>query len=117
MRKDVATLSLGQTVQSALAFFKERRHSMYPITDAEGVLLGTVSRTDFFDFLKKHEVHDDSVIDAVNRRSLPTCLISSTVEQALERMIRSGNFKCLVIDDAEKLRGIITVMDLIGETD
>jgi NADH dehydrogenase len=117
MRKDVATLSLGQTVQSALAFFKERRHSMYPITDAEGVLLGTVSRTDFFDFLKKHEVHDDSVIDAVNRRSLPTCLISSTVEQALERMIRSGNFKCLVIDDAEKLHGIITVMDLIGETD
>jgi len=34
------------------------------MVDTEGVLLGAVSRTDFFDFLKKHEVHDDSVIDA-----------------------------------------------------
>jgi len=55
------------------------------------------------------------VIDAVNRRTLPSCGDDSTVAQALERMIRSGNFKCLVTDSCGRLRGIITVMDLLGE--
>jgi NADH dehydrogenase len=115
MRREVASLHLGQTVQSALAFFKERRHSIYPLIDADGVLNGVINRTDFFDFLKRDEVHEQSLIDGVNRRTLPTCEDVSSVEQALERMIRSGTFKCLVVDAAGKLCGIITVMDLLGE--
>lgn len=47
---------------------------------------------------------------------LPVCSSDNTVQQSLERMLRYGRYKCLVCDSDDHLPGIITVMDLIGES-
>jgi CBS domain-containing protein len=45
---------------------------------------------------------------------LPDCTGTCEVQEALERMIRSGRYKCLVTDEDNRLIGIISVMDLLG---
>lgn len=114
MRTDVATLRSSQTVKEALGLFRERRFSIYPLIDEEGRFSGVLSREDFFDFIKKSHVHDETCIDEVDKMSLPACDREARVKDALEKMIRAGRYKCLVTDPENRLAGIITVMDLLG---
>ncbi len=114
MRTDLATLRPDQTIQQAIRFFRERRFSTYPLCTGEGKLAGVIHREDFFDFIKRGDVHSETPLDQVNRMHLPSCREDATVDRALELMIRSGRYKCLVTDAEERLVGIITVMDLLG---
>jgi NADH:ubiquinone reductase (H+-translocating) len=111
---DVATLRKGDTVEHALALFRGRRFSVYPVVDDEGLLLGVLGRAEFFDLLKRDEVGRESTLEAFRLGSLPTCLVGQNVSFALELMVRSGHHKCLVTDEGGRLLGILTVMDLIG---
>lgn len=115
MNRDLATLRPDQTVSEALTFFRERRYSAYPLVTAERQLVGVIHREDFFDFIKRSDVNNDTVLDRVNRLHLPTCKDTDTVDKALESMIRQGRYKCLVVDDENRLLGILAVMDLLGE--
>lgn len=114
MRTDIATLSINQTVREALALFRERRFSIYPLIDEEGKLVGALAREDLFDFLKRENVEDHTPIREVERMDFPDCTGTCEVQEALEKMIRSGRYKCLVTDGDNRLIGIISVMDLLG---
>ncbi|MEM0969338.1 MAG: FAD-dependent oxidoreductase, partial [Verrucomicrobiota bacterium] len=114
MRKDVATLRETDSVRTAIDLFCSRRFSIYPlVSGADSHLVGAIDREDFFSFMKKEAVGDDTVIREVDRTHLPTCRETDSVEAALEHMIRGGNYKCLVVDEGNRLQGIITVMDLL----
>ncbi|MEX2577622.1 MAG: FAD-dependent oxidoreductase [Verrucomicrobiales bacterium] len=115
MRTDLATLRLDQNIRDALDLFRERRFSVYPLVDRENKLTGVLSREDFFDFLKREKVNDDTTLDNIDLMHLPVCDESASVEDALKKMIHAGRYKCLVVDGDGKLRGIIAVMDLVGE--
>ena len=114
MRTDLATLSISDTVKDAIAMFRERRFSVYPLIDGEGKLAGSLAREDLFDFLKRENVEDTTLLGGVERMDLPYCTGTCEVQEALERMIRSGRYKCLVTDEDNRLIGIISVMDLLG---
>ena len=114
MRTDLATLRIDETVNDALALFRERRFSVYPLVDENGQVAGTLAREDLFDFLKRDEVGDDTSISGIERYDLPECTSGELVESALEKMIRSGRYKCIVTDEANRLIGMIAVMDLFG---
>jgi len=114
MRTDLATLSIDDTVKDAIAMFRERRFSVYPLIDAEGKLAGSLAREDLFDFLKRENVEETTSLGEVERMDLPDCTGTCEVQEALERMIRSGRYKCLVTDEDNRLIGIISVMDLLG---
>lgn len=115
MRTDVATLRGEQTIRDALSLFRERRYSIYPLVDEEGKLTGVLSREDFFDFIKRGDVEDGTLLKEIDSMSLPSCHGEATVQESLERMVRYGRYKCLVVDVENRLRGIVTVMDLLGE--
>ncbi|MCG8601830.1 MAG: FAD-dependent oxidoreductase [Verrucomicrobiales bacterium] len=115
MRTDLATLGETQTVRDALDLFQQRRFNVYPIVDAEGKLASVLSREDFFDYLKRDDVSNESPIADVGSVVLPECNRDTNVREALEKMIRSGRQKCLVLDADRRLLGIITIMDLLGE--
>jgi len=115
MRADAATLRRDQTIREAMNLFRRRRFSIYPLVDEEGRLTGVLSREDFFDFIKREDVDDETELARIDPMHLPTCHDSATVQEALERMIRFGRHKCLVTDENQVLLGIITVMDLLGE--
>lgn len=115
MRTDIATLRADQTLQDALSLFRERRFSIYPLVDKEGKLTGVLNREDFFDFIKRGNIDDHAPLSLIDGMNLPTCLDDATVLEALELMVRLGRYKCLVIDAEGRLKGILTVMDLLGE--
>jgi len=114
MRTDLATLKTTQTLTEALNVFRERRFSIYPLIDEEGKLTGALAREDVFDYLKRKDVANDTPLSAIESTNLPQCTGTCEVQEALEKMIRCGRYKCFVTDADERLIGIITVMDLIG---
>ena len=116
MRTNVATLNPNQLLQEAVDLFRTRRFSTYPLVDDEGILRGVLSRESFFDFIKRDGIGKDCKLDQIEPMHLPVCSSDNTVQQSLERMIRYGRYKCLICDSDDHLLGIITVMDLIGES-
>jgi len=114
MRTDIAVLRPDMTVKDALAAFHARRFSIYPLVNEDGTLAGALSREDFFDFLKQHDVVDDTRLENSCRIHLPVAKATDTVDDALKKMVWAGRYKCLITDDARKLLGIVTVMDLLG---
>lgn len=115
MRTDLATLRMDQTIGDAIRLFKERRFSIYPLVDSNGILTGVLNREDLFDFIKREDVSTDTTLDKIDAMHLPSCPTGVNVKESLEKMVRYGRYKCLVTDADNKLVGIVTVMDLIGE--
>ncbi|MAS95510.1 MAG: copper transporter [Verrucomicrobiales bacterium] len=115
MREDCATLRSDQTVQDALILFKKRRYSVYPLVTADRKLVGVLGREDFFDFIKRGDVSEDTKLERIDLMHLPQCDASATVQEAIEEMVRAGRYKCLITDSENCLLGIVTVMDLLGE--
>lgn len=115
MRTDLATLRSDQTIGDALALFRQRRFSIYPLVDKTGKLVGVLNREDLFDFIKRDDISDATPLSGIDVMHLPNCLTTQPVATALEKMIHYGRYKCLVTDSGLQLCGIITVMDLLGE--
>lgn len=114
MRTDIAALRSDATVGEALALFRERRFSIYPLVGPDGRLDGALAREDLFDYLKRAEVGEATLLSGVERLHLPVCPPDCEVEKAIQILVRSGRQKCLVVDGESRLVGILSVMDLIG---
>lgn len=114
MRSNVASLPIDATVGDAIALFRERHHSVYPIVASDGTLDGALTREDLFNFLKRADVSLETPLAAIERLHLPICAADEQIDEAVEEMVRSGRQKCLVADAAGHLVGILSVMDLIG---
>ena len=115
MHRDPASLRDDATVRDALELFRHRRHGIYPVVDKNNHLRFCLSREDFFDFLKREDVNQESKISGVIPIVLPVCESTVTVRQALEKMVRSGRQKCFVTDGpGGKLSGVLAIMDLLG---
>ncbi|NLT69427.1 MAG: FAD-dependent oxidoreductase [Verrucomicrobiaceae bacterium] len=115
MRSDVASLPSDASVGDAIALFREKRHSIYPIVSPDGTLDGALAREDLFDYLKRADVTLETPLAGIERFPLPVCPVDGEIDEAVEDMIRSGRQKCLVTDAAGRLVGILSVMDLLGD--
>ncbi len=113
MRTDLATVRSDQSVEEVLQLIKGRRYRIYPMVSPDGHLVGVVEREDFFNFLKRSEVDADTPIEKVTRSHLPAVVETVRVDEAVEKMLRAGQYKCLVTDSDHRLRGILAVMDLV----
>src|SRR5690606_8029024 len=71
MRTDIAALRSDASVGDALALFRERRFSIYPVIGPDGRLDGALAREDLFDYLKRAEVGEATPIAGVERLRLP----------------------------------------------
>ena len=115
MITDMATLQADQTVHDALQLFQKRRYSTYPLLTPDGKLVGALSREDFFDYMKREDVSVKTTLERIVQYPLPIVPQTASVGEALEQIIRSGRYKCLIIDHDNRLKGIITLLDLIGD--
>ncbi|WP_407568909.1 IMP dehydrogenase [Deinococcus altitudinis] len=105
---DPITLPVTATVREADEMMAEYKISGVPITDEAGTLLGIITNRDM-------RFVDDmglSVSDVMTKDDLVTVPVGTTLEQAQQIFKRTRIEKLLVVDDAYKLRGLITVKDL-----
>ena len=111
------SLSPDMTVMEALKTIQVSRHTLYPICDDEGKnIKGVIHRDRFYDYIMSPDVEKNSSLEGIEVLDVPMIHPDAQVSDALDSMIRSGNNKVLV-NEAGKLAGILSVMDLLDEMD
>ena len=105
---DPITLGLESVVEDALGLMKQYSISGVPVVDGEENLVGIVTNRDL---RFKPELHVP-IREVMTSENLITAPVGTTLEQAELILQRHGIEKLPVVDDAGKLRGLITFKDI-----
>jgi len=113
--QDPITVSPDQLVGDVLAMIDQRRYEFrtFPVIDGEGKLMGLLSGSSVRDRYRTKKVAEAMVprreILTVHERSLKPDPISAADAFFMEHV---GIHKMLVVDDADRLRGLVTFSDV-----
>jgi len=107
MISDPVTVSPEQRIEDALAVMQRYHISGLPVTQ-DGKLVGILTHRD----LRFERRLDRKVGDVMTKDNLVTAKPGVSLEQAKEILHANRIEKLLVVDDAYRLRGLITVKDI-----
>ncbi|NJE42436.1 CBS domain-containing protein [Thermococcus sp. GR6] len=126
MTKDVITLKPDDTVAKALAAMRDHSISRIPIVNEEGKLDGLVTLHDLIvRFIKPRfraqtgELVGEKIppfstqLREVMIRGVITILPDATVQEAVAIMIDNNIDGLIIVDENEKVKGILTIKDLL----
>ncbi len=105
---DPITLSPELTVGHAKDLMVQRNVSGLPIVQADGTLAGILTRRD----LRFLESVETSVSDVMTKDSLVTATGTVTLEEAEKILTAKKVEKLLLVDENNKLTGLITIKDI-----
>ncbi len=122
MTTEVATVHLAQPLSAVAELLRDRGFRHVPVVDGQRPV-GMISATDVFKLVYDHDGTDERMAAAMidHEHSIATTMEielqtlreSSTVYDATV-LLASGEFSSvLVVDDAGKLAGLVTTVDLI----
>src|SRR3546814_10391821 len=106
MTRDVTTLSADLSRAALATHFEVADHSAYPVVEADGKLLGIVTRRDLI-----NAADEDAWLRDIAEPQVITVGPHETVEVALQRMLEEGVDHLPVVDRGE-LVGIFTRTDV-----
>jgi IMP dehydrogenase len=105
---DPITLHRDATLQDAENLMAEYRISGVPIVEPDGTLVGILTNRD----LRFEDDYSKPVEALMTKEQLITVPVGTTLEEAKEILRHSKVEKLLVVDDAFKLKGLITIKDI-----
>ena len=114
---EIICLLPTMTIGAALEITRLHAHSSYPLVDRNGILLGAIRRDDLYDLIKNESTGPATTLSSVTRSTLPTITAEAGMREVVERLIRSGANKIIVVDGSNRPKGIITLLDLVTETE
>jgi CBS domain-containing protein len=111
---EVVTLTVNDTVGEARQLAQPgsgATHQGYPVVDRHGLLVGVVTRRDFFD----PAVRDDAAIESLIKRPPVVVYSDSTLRDAADQMVveRVGRLPVVSREDPRRMVGIISRSDLL----
>ncbi len=109
MIQDPITTNEGAKVADALALMKENKIGGIPVVDKENKLLGIVTNRD----LRFQKDHNVSVKNVMTSKDIVTAKVGTNLKQAEEILQEFKIEKLPVVDDNNKLIGLITYRDII----
>lgn len=115
MESDVMTLHPDMPVDEAIQICRTHPHSTYPVLNGDHQVLGVIQREDFHEFLQGPGGVPNAKLRDIPFLSLPKVPADAPVARVMEKIIRAGANKALVVGDDDRLRGMITLMDLVAE--
>jgi len=104
---DPITLPPDKTVADALALMERFRISGIPVTE-NGRLVGILTNRD----LRFHARRDRPIRELMTQEGLVTVPVGTTLEEAEEILHANRIEKLPVVDDDNRLRGLITIKDI-----
>jgi NADH dehydrogenase len=113
MTRDVATLPADASISAALDLFQARQHSLYPVLDASGRVLGALRRKALYDWLAQHDLEKNHTLREVPLSPLLRVKPDTTAAEILEDLIRNGATKAAVTSEGGTLAGIVSLYDLV----
>ncbi|XP_067006467.1 5'-AMP-activated protein kinase subunit gamma-2 isoform X2 [Anabrus simplex] len=117
---DIETASEETPIILALKKFVERRVSALPIVDPEGRLVDIYAKFDVINLaaektynnldvsLKKANEHRNEWFEGVHK-----CKLDETLQTVMEKIVRAEVHRLVVVDDDDKVIGIISLSDLL----
>lgn len=114
MEQRLFTLTPDMNIKEAFEVTRNHPRSSYPMVDGERRLLGTVTREDFYEFIKRRDTTPETPIKELTLAALPTVSRETSVGEVMKSFLRNGSNKVLVVDREKHLEGIVTVMDLVA---
>ncbi|MGB4846480.1 MAG: IMP dehydrogenase, partial [Saprospiraceae bacterium] len=109
MIQDPVTLSVSATVGEAQQLMRTYKIGGIPITSADGTLVGILTNRD----LRFEARHDRPVSELMTPTPLITAPMGTTLEQAKKILQKHKIEKLPVVDDNQKLKGLLTYKDLM----
>ncbi len=106
---DPVTLSVSATVGEAQQLMRTYKIGGIPITSADGTLVGILTNRD----LRFEARHDRPVSELMTPTPLITAPMGTTLEQAKKILQKYKIEKLPVVDDNQKLKGLLTYKDLM----
>ncbi len=110
---DPITLHRHARLQDAENLMREYRISGVPIVEPDGKLVGILTNRD----LRFEDDYSKPVEALMTRDKLVTVPVGTTLEEAREILKSHKIEKLLVVDEAYKLRGLITIKDIQKKLD
>ncbi|XP_025989710.2 dentin sialophosphoprotein isoform X1 [Solenopsis invicta] len=118
--ENIETATEETSIILALKKFVERRVSALPIVDTEGKLVNIYSKFDVINLAaeKTYNNLDVSLREANEHRNewfegVQSCKLDETLFTVMERIVRAEVHRLVVIDDDDKVIGIISLSDLL----
>ncbi|GIV09720.1 MAG: inosine-5'-monophosphate dehydrogenase [Fimbriimonadales bacterium] len=106
---DPIYLSPDHTVRDALTLMERYHISGVPITDSDGYLVGILTNRDI-----RFETNYDRLIrEVMTSENLITAPVGTNLEEAEKILQRHKIEKLPIVDEQGKLRGLITIKDLL----
>ena len=112
--KDPITVAPSMTVRDVLEITRQYRISGLPVIDKAGKVVGIVTNRDL-----RFETNLDQPVKAIMtpRKRLVTVKEGASVEDAQELIRKHRLERVLVVDDEFRMRGLITVKDILKSTE
>jgi IMP dehydrogenase len=106
---DPIYLSPNHTVHDALQLMERYHISGVPITDEEGYLVGILTNRD----IRFETNYDRPIREVMTSENLITAPVGTTLEEAERTLQKHKIEKLPIVDERGKLRGLITIKDLL----
>jgi NADH dehydrogenase len=114
MTKTPISFRTTGTIADALAIMVAHPFNSFPLLDEKDTLLGIITQAQVYDALKDGEITRESPTGKLPPCAIPTIHAETTINDALETLMRSGRNKLLVVDGAGRLKGVLTPIDLLA---
>jgi IMP dehydrogenase len=105
---DPVTILPDKTVAEALQIMENYKISGVPVVDENSHLVGIITNRDLR-FETRFEIH---VSEVMTKQPLVTVPVGTTLEEAKAKLQRHRIEKLLVVDEEQRLKGLITVKDI-----
>jgi NADH:ubiquinone reductase (H+-translocating) len=114
MSKSPVCFCTTDSIAKALSLIVAHPYNSFPLQDEKGTLLGVITQSHVYDALKDGAITRESTVEKLTPLAMPTVLGDTLVSDGIEKLMRSGRNKCLVVDESGKIQGILTPIDLLA---
>ncbi|TAL79210.1 MAG: CBS domain-containing protein [Beijerinckiaceae bacterium] len=115
MITEVDTLPSRMTIDDAIAFFNgpERRHSSYPVVDANRHVIGMVAHSDLLNWVREPSHGGSTLYDVVSDTSLTVGYPEEMILSLVDRMMTNDVGRAPIVDSTGKLVGLVARKDIL----
>ena len=115
MTPNPATMPGDLPVEQAITFFADgARHRSYPVVDADGRLLGLVSRSDALRWQVDGAPAAATLAELLSDAAQPFALLDAPIGEVADMMIKSGVGRIpIVAADTRRVVGILSRQDML----
>ncbi len=116
MSPAVIGIPINTTFQEAIQYFKKKAYTIYPLFSKDEKLVGFINRVDMFDYCKRPNFDmNKETLQVLKPYKMPTCKLGCSVRSAVRSMLGVGRYKCFILDEKERVVGVLSMTDLFPQ--